>query len=75
MQRRSYKLVAEALGISDKHETPTIVTIPEGSRVTIAGSRNRSRLIEVLWEGETIMMFAQDLDEGGILEHEASASP
>jgi hypothetical protein len=74
MQRKSYKLVAETLGISDNNQTLTLVSILEGSRVTVAEAEVGSRLIDVFWEGEMLRIFVQDLDERGILEHEAKAS-
>jgi hypothetical protein len=76
MQRASYRLTVETLGIGRKNERPTLVTIPEGSTVAIADAKTGSRLIDVMWEGETIKIFAQDLDERGILEDalEATAS-
>ena len=71
MQPRCYRLNSETLGIVPRNNTPTLVTIPEGSTVTIADAKAGSRMINVWWEGQTVAIFTQDLDERGILEPEA----
>jgi hypothetical protein len=71
---RFYRLSSETLGISDsgKEGHPTMVVIPEGARVAIREARVGSRMIDVVWEGRTVMIFTQDLDERGILEESAA---
>jgi hypothetical protein len=45
-----------------------LVTIPKGADVKIlAGPLNGTRLVNVGWEGEAVMMFAVDLVESGTL--------
>ncbi|HEY4362012.1 MAG TPA: hypothetical protein VGN17_13630 [Bryobacteraceae bacterium] len=73
MQQKSYRLNAETLGIKDKYLRPTIVMIPEGSTVQIIDARIASRLIDVLWDGVNVAIFAQDLVERGVLQDEAEA--
>ena len=71
---RSYRLRSETLGISDKERNPGMVMLPEGATVTIVDARVGSRMIDVLWDGKSVMIFAQDLDERGILEETKTAT-
>ena len=64
MDGQSYRIVIPTLGIlsedEDGHRIP--VTLPKNATVTcINGTVDGNRLIDVLWEGKTIMMFTQDL--------------
>jgi hypothetical protein len=43
------------------------VTIPAGSRVIVQNAEVGSRLIDVLWEGQPVMIFTQDLQERATL--------
>jgi hypothetical protein len=65
---RCYRLSSETLGISDKEGHPSMVMLPEGATITILDARVGSRMIDVLWDGKSVMIFAQDLDERGIVE-------
>ena len=68
MQPASYRLSSDTLGISDKNHWSTLITIPKGASVRIVDAPVGSRLIDVLWEGEAVKIFTQDLDERGVLE-------
>lgn len=58
--RESYKLRQEVLGIILEHEPRTTVMIPEGSVITvIAGPLDGARMVDVTWNGKTIMIFAR----------------
>ncbi len=51
---------------SDGESHKTIVTIPMGGIVEVAdGQIEGDRLMDVQWEGRTVMMFAQDLRARG----------
>jgi hypothetical protein len=64
----SYRLKSETLGISTTDRSRTAVIIPKDSIVTIvAGPFEGERLVDVIWNGKTIMLFAQDLRERGEL--------
>jgi len=68
MQDQLYRLHAEMLGIISTDWRRMTVRIPEGSTVTVVNSSfNGSGMIDVLWEGDTVMIFAQDLRERGTL--------
>jgi hypothetical protein len=74
MQPSCYRLSSETLGIVRRNGHPTMATLPEGSRVGIADAKAGSCMIDVLWEGEVITMFTQDLDDRGIQEPVAGLS-
>jgi hypothetical protein len=68
MNGRSFRLKTPTLGIlalsSDGKRIP--VTLPLHAIVTVGdGLIDGSRLVDVLWEGTTVMMFTQDLRERG----------
>ena len=68
MKGRSFRLKTPTLGIlsidSNGHRIP--VTLPLHAVVTVeAEPLDGNRLVDVLWEGKTIMMFTQDLRERG----------
>ena len=69
MKDKSFRLNTPTLGIlsigTDGNRTP--VTIPLHAIVTvIGGPLDGDRLIDVLWEGKTIMMFTQDIRTRGV---------
>jgi hypothetical protein len=69
MKDRSFRLKTPTLGIlsidTNGHRIP--VTLPLHAIVTLAdGQIDGNRLVDVLWENTTIMMFAQDLRERGV---------
>ena len=68
MQPSCYRLRSETVGIRDRDGQPSMVTLPEGSVVTIKIAKVGSRMIDVVWEGAVISIFTQDLDDRGILE-------
>jgi hypothetical protein len=64
----SYRLKAETLG------PQTAVRIPKDAIVTIvAGPREGDRTVDVTWNGETIMLFIQDVLDRGELVQGAAA--
>ena len=58
-----YRLRSSILGIhSDDKQRRTPIALPEGCVVEIAQENvNGNRLVDVKWEGRTIMMFTFDL--------------
>jgi len=67
----SYRLNAETLGITHMEPPRTAVMVPKGGIVTIlaivAGPLAGNRMIDVIWNGKTVMLFAQDLRKRGEL--------
>jgi len=68
MQDQLYRLNAETLGIISTDWRRMIVKIPEGSTVTVVNATSMgSRMVDILWKGDTVMIFVQDLRERGTL--------
>ena len=68
MHDQLYRLNAEMLGIISTDWRRMTVRIPEGSTITVVdGHLDGSRMIDVLWEGDTVMIFVQDLQDRGTL--------
>jgi hypothetical protein len=68
MQDQLYRLNAEMLGIISTDWRRRTVKIPEGSTITLVNDCfNGSGMVDILWEGDTVMIFVQDLREGGTL--------
>lgn len=75
MQGKSYRLNAEALGIFSGNQDRIAAWIPSGTVVTVVnGPLNGNRMVDVLWDGKIIMVFADDLRERGELVMLAVAS-
>jgi hypothetical protein len=69
MVGQSYLIKSPTLGIlsidDDGRRIP--VTVPLNAIVKVQGGPlNGNRLVDVLWEGKTIMMFAQDIRSRGV---------
>jgi len=77
MQRQAFRLKTPTLGtISSDDGHRVAVTIPQNAIVTVInGPLDGNPMVDVLWEGKTIMMFTQDLRTRGERVEGASASP
>ena len=63
-----YRLTVDTAVISTLNGKPRVVTIPAKSTITILdGPFNGARLVEIFWEGKTLMMFTADLKAHGEL--------
>jgi hypothetical protein len=75
MPREYYKLNSPTLaimGLANGKRIP--VTVPKGAVVKVVnGPLNGTRLVDVEWDGEAVMMFTIDLRERGTLIAQASA--
>jgi hypothetical protein len=72
MRGQRYRLNTPTLAIVkvDGHNSP--VTIPHGAVVKVsAGPLHGDRLVDVIWDGKTIMMFTTDIRERGVRFEEA----
>jgi len=68
MQDQLYRLNAEMLGVISTDWRRMTARIPEGSTITVVnGHFNGSRMVDILWEGDTVMIFVQDLRDRGTL--------
>ena len=66
MRGQRFRMQTPTLAIlsQDGHRIP--VTIPQGATVeVIEGPLDGNRLVDVAWEGKTVMMFTIDLRERG----------
>ena len=75
MQGEYYKLNAPTLAIMSLPNGKRIpVTVPKGALVKVVnGPLDGTRLVDVEWDGEAVMMFTVDLRERGTLIAQASA--
>jgi hypothetical protein len=75
MQGQHYRLNTPILGIMSLPNDKRIpVTIPKGAVVKVVnGPLDGTRLVDVEWDGEEVMMFTVDLRERGTLVAAASA--
>jgi hypothetical protein len=72
---RRFKLERSTLSIGEVDGKRVAVTIPAGNTVkVIAGPRDGDRMIDVLWEGRMLVMFAIDLKQRGIELSQESAA-
>jgi hypothetical protein len=75
MQGEYYKLNAPLLAIMSLPNSKRIpVTVPKGAVVKVVnGPLDGTRLVDVEWDGEVVMLFTSDLRERGTLVARASA--
>jgi hypothetical protein len=53
---------------SEEGHPRTAITVPSGATVTVTnGPIDRLRMVNVLWDGKTVMMFTVDIRERGTL--------
>ena len=63
---RTYRIKTPTLAIMTLDGQKIPVTIPLGSTVEVINTDiNGNRLVDVTWEGKTVMMFTTDLRERG----------
>ena len=56
------------LGIISTDWRRMTVKIPKGSTITVVnGYFDGGRIVDILWEGDTVMILVQDLGERGTL--------
>ena len=66
VEEKVIQLSAELLGICSVKGKRTSVLIPEGTSVQVASRvLDDNRMVEVLWEGCTVAVFAEDLFQSG----------
>ena len=76
---KSLRLNAPILGIQSVDGQRTAVMIPESATVqVVSGPHPQDRMVDVLWEGQTISVFAEDIwertKEARTIRDERSAS-
>ena len=64
---KQFQLKAPALALDSIGGKRVTVTVPEGTTIKIvAGPHGSDRMVDVLWQGQTVIMFALDVREYGI---------
>ena len=67
MHRGKFKLEKATLAIGDMNGKRVAVTIPAGDTVKlIADPSPGNQMVDVLWEGRAVAMYAIDLKQRGI---------
>jgi hypothetical protein len=56
-----YRFNSPTLALLEEEGRHVARTVPAGSVVEIDGAFESDKLVEVLWDGMRVMMFAQDL--------------
>ena len=56
-----YRFNSPTLALLEEEGHHVARTVPAGAIVEVDGTLEAGRLVEVLWDGKRVMMFAQDL--------------
>lgn len=56
-----YRVSSPTLALLEEEGRHVARTVPAGAVVEVDGIFENNRLVEVLWDGKRVMMFAQDL--------------
>jgi hypothetical protein len=71
---RVYRLRVATLGsMLDAQQRTVTVTIPRGAVLSVDAARRGDHMVEVLWNGDLVRIFAIDLRERGELVASARA--
>ena len=66
MKEKVVRLTAGILGIYDGGGQRTAIMMPEGATIrVVSGSVADNRMVDVIWEGRTMAVFAEDLFQRG----------
>jgi hypothetical protein len=64
---KHFRLKVQTLGLALIEEKRIAVPIPAGSMVVVTGGPRSTdmRMVDVLWEGQALAMFAEDVQKRG----------
>jgi hypothetical protein len=64
---KRFRLKVPTIGLALVDDKRIAVPIPAGSIVVVTGGPrpNDMRMVDVLWEGQTLTMFAEDVEKRG----------
>lgn len=63
---KRFKLETPTMAVGTLDGKRVAVTVPAGETIkVISGPRHGDRMMDVLWDGRVIMMFAVDVEERG----------
>jgi hypothetical protein len=66
MRGQSFRLHTPTLGITTVDGQNLAITVPKGAVISVVdGPMDGTRLVDVTWDGKTLMMFTIDLKQRG----------
>jgi hypothetical protein len=66
MQANSYRLTTPTVGMINTGSGRILVTVPRRAVIKVVDRlHDANRMIRVMWEDKTVMMFTQDVRERG----------
>jgi hypothetical protein len=65
LEKTKFRLMKDTLGIAWVSGERTSTTIPANAIVEVRSCNKNDRLVDVFWDGKTLMMFVEDLRERG----------
>ena len=57
-----FKMTTPTIAV-ERPDDMTVLQVPAGASVTVLGQLLGNRLVDVNWEGRSVMMFGRDLHE------------
>ena len=57
-----FKMTTPTIAV-ERPDDMTVLQVPAGASVTVLGQLRGNRLVDVNWEGRSVMMFGRDLHE------------
>ena len=65
LKNERFRILTPTLGITVLDGDRIPATIPENAIVTVTGTADVEGLLSVEWEGASLLMYVQDLEERG----------
>jgi hypothetical protein len=62
---KRFRIKTPTFGISAIRNQRIPVAVPANSTIEVVSHTHENRMVDVVWEGHTLMMFAQDIRERG----------
>ena len=63
---KRFKLEISTMAVESVDGKRVAVTVPAGETIkVVSGPRHGDRMMDVLWDGRVVMMFAVDVEERG----------
>jgi hypothetical protein len=74
MPQATFELQSATLAIRERNDQRTLLTLPGGALVTLlVGDIDANGFVDVLYDNEALIMFAEDLRARGLLVLKQSA--
>ena len=62
---KSFRLNRETMSVQAKGEHRYLVMVPEGAVISVLPGLEDRRTVDVLWQGQALEMFAEDIHQRG----------